>query len=134
MQDVDIRETSINLKGLGKPCSETCLGARSDASIPVAFTSDNVPVSVSGSLFFRIRDSYSACFSVHDVHFNVEKLGTSAMPSVIGQFTYDKIISDRNRLNTKLHEVIGSTTEVRLAPLPILSLLPSRVIHCRIGE
>ncbi|KDQ06216.1 hypothetical protein BOTBODRAFT_121816 [Botryobasidium botryosum FD-172 SS1] len=93
VQVVDIRETSVNITDL------------------IGFTSDNVPVSVSGSLFFRIRDSYHACFSVHDVHSNVEKIGTSAMRSVIGHFAYDEIIGDRNKTNTKLHEVIGSTIE-----------------------
>jgi len=48
---------------------------------------------------------------VHDVHSNVEKIGTSAMRSVIGHFAYDEIIGDRNKTNTKLHEVIGSTIE-----------------------
>lgn len=50
------------------------------------FTSDNVPVVISGSLFYRVRDSYHACFTVHDFHSNVKNIGTSAMRSVVGHF------------------------------------------------
>ena len=50
------------------------------------FTSDNVPVIISGSLFFRVRDSYHACFSVDNFQQNVANIGTSAMRSIIGHF------------------------------------------------
>jgi len=51
-----------------------------------------VPVTCSGSLFFRITDSYKACYAVSDVHENIRKTGTSAMRSVLGAFTYDQVI------------------------------------------
>ncbi|KAF8586117.1 stomatin family protein [Ramaria rubella] len=93
VQQVDMRETSANIHDLA------------------GFTSDNVPVVISGSLFFRVRNSYDACFSVHDFHTNVINIGTSAMRSVVGHFSYDEVIGDRNKINIKLHEIIGSTIE-----------------------
>ncbi|KAH7925081.1 stomatin family protein [Leucogyrophana mollusca] len=84
-----------------------------EISIPIAdltgFTSDNVPVLVSGSLFFRVKDAYHACFSVHNFTENVRQIGTSAMRSVVGSFHYDAIISDRNGINDKLRSVIGTS-------------------------
>ncbi|KAL5535605.1 hypothetical protein ACEPAF_3699 [Sanghuangporus sanghuang] len=91
IQEVDMRETSVNIKDL------------------TGFTSDNVPVLVSGSLFFRVKNSYDACFSVSDFQKNVANIGTSAIRSVIGHFTYDEVIGDRNKINQKLHEVIGES-------------------------
>lgn len=64
-----MRETSINIKDL------------------TAFTSDNVPVLLSGSLFYKVRDSYDACFSINDYQKNIENIGTSASRSVVGHFT-----------------------------------------------
>ncbi|KAF8529389.1 stomatin family protein [Gautieria morchelliformis] len=93
VQEIDIRETSVNIHDLA------------------AFTSDNVPVVISGSLFFRVRNSYDACFSVHDFHSNVQNIGTSAMRSVVGHFAYDEVIGDRNKINIKLHETIGNTIQ-----------------------
>ena len=68
-----------------------------------------MPVLCSGSLFYRITDSYKvlpppqhygkrntnvslqATFAVSDVERNVQNIGTSAMRSILGTFTYDKV-------------------------------------------
>ncbi|TDL28722.1 stomatin family protein [Rickenella mellea] len=93
VQEVDMRERSVNITDLA------------------SFTSDNVPVLISGSLFFRVRNSYHACFSVDDFTSNVRNIGTSAVRSVIGVFSYDDVISDRNKINNQLHAVIGGSIE-----------------------
>jgi len=73
------------------------------------YTSDNVPVTCSGSLFFRITDGYKACFAISDVENNIQRTGTSAMRSVLGAFSYDQVIANRNSLNEKLNIVIGDS-------------------------
>ncbi|KAI0821079.1 hypothetical protein BC629DRAFT_1458051 [Irpex lacteus] len=90
---VDMREQSVDIREL------------------TGFTSDNVPVSVSGSLFYRVRNSYDACFAVDNFGQNVAFIGTSAMRSVVGNFTYDEVIGDRNAINRKLHDVIGHSIQ-----------------------
>lgn len=71
--NLDMRESSISIPNL-----------------PV-YTADNVPIICSGSLFFRVVDSYKACFAVSNVHDNVKNTGTSAVRSVLGHFTYDQV-------------------------------------------
>lgn len=93
VQEVDLRERSVNIHDLS------------------GFTADNTPVTLSGSLFFRVNNSYSACFAVDDFQHNIRNIGTSAMRSVVGHFSYDDVIGDRNRINLKLHEVIGGSIE-----------------------
>ena len=101
------------------------------------FTSDNVPVTISGSLFYKVKNSYDACFSVDNFDQNVAYIGTSAMRSVIGHFTvsnrrelhfaihkdlqllqYDEVIGDRNAINKRLHDVIGESIHVSSRPIP----------------
>lgn len=77
-------------------------------------TSDNTPVTLSGSLFFRVTNSYDACFRVSEFQQNIRNIGTSAMRSVVGHFSYDEVIGDRNKINQRLHDVIGSSIEVRV--------------------
>ena len=60
------------------------------------FTSDNVPVLVSGSLFFRVNNSYDACFSVNDFQTSVLAIGTSATRSIIGHFTVSSVHTANN--------------------------------------
>jgi regulator of protease activity HflC (stomatin/prohibitin superfamily) len=50
-----------------------------------------VPVLCSGSLFYRIKDSYKACFEVSEVEKNISNIGMSAVRSVLGTFTYDQV-------------------------------------------
>ncbi|GJE98700.1 stomatin family protein [Phanerochaete sordida] len=91
VQQIDMRERSVNIRDLA------------------GFTKDNVPVVISGSLFFRVENSYHACFSVDNFEENVANIGTSAMRSVIGHFSYDEVIGDRNKINSKLYDVIGTS-------------------------
>jgi regulator of protease activity HflC (stomatin/prohibitin superfamily) len=83
---------------------------------------------LSGSLFYTINDSYSACFQVQDVKGSVENVGTSAMRSVMGNFPYDKVISDRNTINERLRTVIGKSIDqwgVECTRFEIQSFSPS---------
>lgn len=93
-----------------------------------AFTKDNVSVSISGSLFYRVTNSYDACFKIQDYKQNIENLGTSAMRSVIGLFQYDEIIADRKQINVKLSEMIGETSEnwgIKCTNFEIQSFVPA---------
>eukprot|EP00475_Leptophrys_vorax_P030813 TRINITY_DN4643_c0_g1_i1.p1 TRINITY_DN4643_c0_g1~~TRINITY_DN4643_c0_g1_i1.p1 ORF type:complete len:337 (-),score=77.44 TRINITY_DN4643_c0_g1_i1:73-1083(-) len=76
-----------------------------------AFTKDNVPVLIGGSLFFQIYDAQKATFNVNEVRDQVMNVGTSAIRSVVGLYEYDDIIADRNTINMRLCEVIGKTIE-----------------------
>jgi regulator of protease activity HflC (stomatin/prohibitin superfamily) len=76
-----------------------------------ACTKDNVPVVVSGTMFYRITDPFEACFKVQDVLTAVTNLGTSAMRSVMGTLHYDDIIADRSKINSILTTHIGDSTK-----------------------
>ncbi|KAJ7700564.1 hypothetical protein B0H16DRAFT_1902960 [Mycena metata] len=98
LNKIDLRESSISIPNI---CPRPICRA--------TVTADNVPVLCSGSLFYRIVDGYKACFAISDVQNNIRNTGTSAMRSVLGHFTYDQVIGDRNELNKRLNIVIGSS-------------------------
>lgn len=75
------------------------------------FTSDNVPVKVSGSLFFKVYDAEKACFGVSNYVSAVASVGESTSRSVIGKFTYDKIISQRNEINAELIKTVANSID-----------------------
>lgn len=75
-----------------------------------AYTKDNVPVTVSGTVFYKVIDAEKVCFSIgHPVH-AVKSVGESSFRSILGKFTYDEIIADRNNINTEMLKVLGVTT------------------------
>ena len=64
VQEVDMRETSVSVAEGATQDRKSHPFHRLQVNITdlAGFTSDNVPVLVSGSLFFRVKDSYHACF------------------------------------------------------------------------
>ena len=57
----------------------------------------------------QVTDPEKACFSVSDFRNSSMSVGESSIRSVIGKFDYDDITGDRNNINFKLQEVIGSS-------------------------
>lgn len=88
---VDMREDSIDINNLK------------------AYTKDNVPVSIDGTLFCQVVDSYKACFEATDVYCQVKDIGASTARSIVGTMDYDSIIADRTHINNVLQTVIGET-------------------------
>lgn len=75
-----------------------------------AYTKDNVPVVVSGTVFFKVVDVEKAVFSVHNVNQAIKSVGESSFRAVIGRFDYDEIIANRNEINTEMLKILGKTT------------------------
>lgn len=75
-----------------------------------AYTKDNVPVVVSGTVFFKVVDVEKAVFSVHNVNQAIKSVGESSFRAVIGRFDYDEIIANRNAINTEMLQILGNTT------------------------
>ena len=75
-----------------------------------AYTKDNVPVIVSGTVFFKVVDVEKAVFSVQNVSQAIKSVGESSFRAVIGRFDYDEIISNRNAINTEMLQILGNTT------------------------
>lgn len=73
------------------------------------YTKDNVPLYVTGTLFYRIIDSYKACFKAQAVVSQVSEVGTSSARSVIGTMAYEDIIAGRDTINSCLCEKIGTS-------------------------
>jgi regulator of protease activity HflC (stomatin/prohibitin superfamily) len=75
-----------------------------------AYTKDNVPVIVSGTVFYKVIDAEKAVFSVNSTHQALKSVGESSFRAVIGRFDYDEIISNRNTINTEMLKILGHTT------------------------
>ena len=75
------------------------------------FTSDNVPVTASGALFFKIENPEKALFNISNYVNAIANVGESCSRAVIGKFSYDSIISNRNKINSELIETIDKSID-----------------------
>lgn len=72
-----------------------------------AYTKDNVPVRVSGALFFKVKDADKALYAVSNYISSTENVGLSAIRSIIGRFEYDKITAERASINGVLRDDVN---------------------------
>lgn len=75
------------------------------------FTSDNVPITASGALFFKVENPEKALFAISNYETAISNVGESSSRAVIGKFTYDSIISKRNEINSELINTIDKSID-----------------------
>ena len=74
-------------------------------------TRDNVTVKISAVLYFRVIDPSKAVTEVRDYLFATLQLAQTTLRSVGGQSELDEILSQRDRLNAKIQQILDAQTE-----------------------
>ena len=76
-----------------------------------AITSDNVTVKVNAVAYFRVLDPVAAIVQVEDFRRATWQIAQTTLRSVLGQSELDELLSQRERINTKLQQIIDEHTE-----------------------
>jgi regulator of protease activity HflC (stomatin/prohibitin superfamily) len=74
-------------------------------------TRDNVSVKVNAVVYFRVVDPAKAVVSVENYLFATSQLSQTTLRSVLGQADLDELLSERERLNERLQEIIDQHTD-----------------------
>ena len=74
-------------------------------------TKDNVSVSVNAVLTFRIVEAAKAVVEVEDFGFAITQLAQTTLRSVLGRAELDDLLSEREKLNHDLEEIIRNHSE-----------------------
>jgi len=74
-------------------------------------TRDNVSVKVSAVLYFRVMDPSRAVVEVENYLFATLQLAQTTLRSVGGQTELDEILSQRDKVNARIQEIVDSQTE-----------------------
>jgi regulator of protease activity HflC (stomatin/prohibitin superfamily) len=83
------------------------------AAIPAqdAITRDNVTLRVDAVVYYRVVDPFKALINVRNYNYAVSQVAQTSLRSVIGQSHMDEVLSERERINTYLKDVIDAPTE-----------------------
>ena len=73
-------------------------------------TKDNVPVSVNAVVYFRVVDPEKAVTEVRDYQYATAQLAQTTLRSVIGQVELDELLSEREKINMHLQEILDEAT------------------------
>src|SRR5207248_924143 len=74
-------------------------------------TRDNVSVKVSAVVYFRVMEPRKAIVEVESYHYATSQLAQTTLRSVLGQVELDDLLSERERLNAQLQEILDRHTE-----------------------
>ncbi|RKY48794.1 MAG: slipin family protein [Candidatus Neomarinimicrobiota bacterium] len=74
-------------------------------------TKDNVSVKVNAVIYFRVLNPEKAVVQVEDYYFATSQLSQTTLRSILGQSELDELLSDRDKINHSLQEIIDRQTD-----------------------
>lgn len=74
-------------------------------------TKDNVSVKVNAVVYFKVIDPVKAILSVENYFYATSQLSQTTLRSVCGQAELDKLLSEREKINEELQEILDKDTE-----------------------
>jgi regulator of protease activity HflC (stomatin/prohibitin superfamily) len=74
-------------------------------------TRDNVSVKVNAVVYFRVMEPRKAIVEVESFHYATSQLAQTTLRSVLGQVELDDLLSERERLNQQLQQILDLHTD-----------------------
>jgi regulator of protease activity HflC (stomatin/prohibitin superfamily) len=74
-------------------------------------TKDNVTVKVNAVLYFRVIDPLKCVIEVQDYIYATSQLAQTTLRSLLGQVPLDDLLSERDKLNARLQDIIEQHTD-----------------------
>lgn len=74
-------------------------------------TKDNVSIKVNAVLYFRILEPSRATVEIENYLFATSQLAQTTLRSVCGQVELDELLSERDKINSRLQEIIDTQTD-----------------------
>jgi len=74
-------------------------------------TKDNVSVKVNAVVYYRVMNPIKAVIEVEEYDFATSQISQTTLRSVIGQVELDELLSNREKINSSLQEIIDRQTD-----------------------
>ena len=74
-------------------------------------TRDNISITVNAVVYFRVIDPNKAVVEIENYLFATSQLAQTTLRSIIGQSQLDELLSERDKVNIKLQDVLDKQTE-----------------------
>jgi regulator of protease activity HflC (stomatin/prohibitin superfamily) len=90
-------------------------------------TKDNVSVDVSAVAYYRIVDARKSVVAIENIRTAIDQIAQTTLRKVVGQHTLDETLSETDRINLDIREILDMTTldwgvEVTLVELKDIQL------------
>ncbi len=90
-------------------------------------TKDNVSVDVSAVAYYRVTDARKSVIAIENIRAAIDQIAQTTLRKVVGQHTLDETLSETDRINLDIREILDMTTlewgvEVTLVELKDIQL------------
>jgi len=100
-------------------------------------TKDNSPVGVDAIVYIKVTDPRNAFFEIVDYRFATMNLAQTTLRSIIGEMELDSILSNREKINTQLRDILDENTDkwgVKVESVEIREVDPARKVKDSMEE
>ena len=74
-------------------------------------TRDNVSVDVSAVAYFRVDDAIRSVVAIENVNAAIDQIAQTTLRAVVGRHTLDETLSETDRINVNIREILDVQTE-----------------------
>jgi len=74
-------------------------------------TRDNISITVNTVVYFRVIDPNKAVVEIENYLYGTSQLAQTTLRSVIGQSQLDELLSERDKINVRLQDILDKQTE-----------------------
>lgn len=71
-----------------------------------AITKDNVPVSINGVVYFKVKDATKAIINVQDYLYAVSQYAQTALRDVVGGMSLDEVLAERQKIGEQIASIV----------------------------
>ncbi len=82
-----------------------------DVTPQEVMTRDNVPIKVNAIVWFRVVDPSKAIVAVENYPLATRQLAQTTLRGITGQFELDQLLSERDKVNQQLQQIIDAQTD-----------------------
>ena len=82
-----------------------------DVASQETITKDNVPVKINAVVYFRVIDPNRSIVEISDYVEATSAISQTTLRSVVGQIDLDELLSQRDKVNEKLQQIIDTHTD-----------------------
>jgi regulator of protease activity HflC (stomatin/prohibitin superfamily) len=82
-----------------------------DVPVQEVITKDNVPCKVNAVCYFKVIDPQRAVIEVQNYIMATSQIAQTSLRSVLGQVDFDEVLSHREKINSKLQQIIDQQTD-----------------------
>jgi regulator of protease activity HflC (stomatin/prohibitin superfamily) len=76
-----------------------------------AMTKDNISARINAVIYYKVNNARNSIIEVENFYYAVSQLAQTTMRNIVGEVELDELLSNRNKIATKIKEIIDAASD-----------------------